>query len=329
MPKPNPQPKRIRVRDMRLDVAGHMDASESIFFARELEQIRARSYDIQYPEYMARQFVPVDNSINNGVEIVTYETYDRRGRAKMGADYSNDAPRVDIVGSEASTYVRSMRAAYGYSIQEIRAAQYAGKPLQQRKANAAREAIEQEMDDVLTIGWSQGSMKGLANQANTTTYTVPNGALGTATWATKTPDEVVADMHGIAHKIVTDTNGVEVPDTLLLPLTSFTYVASTRMGDGSDQTILRHFMATSPFIKRVEHWFKLESAVNAGLTGAWTGKRMIAYKKSPDKVQAIIPQEFEQFAPQQRGLEFVTECHARTGGVVSYYPKSIAYGDGL
>ena len=73
--------------------------------------------------------------------------------------------------------------------------------------------------------------------------------------------------------------------------------------------------------------FKLDYANRA----AWSGSsgRMVALRQDPMKLEAIIPQEFEQLPPQMEDFETKTICHARTGGVVAYYPASISYGDGI
>jgi hypothetical protein len=39
-----------------------LDAAESAFFERELDHIKAQTYDIKYPMLKARQFVPVSPS---------------------------------------------------------------------------------------------------------------------------------------------------------------------------------------------------------------------------------------------------------------------------
>ena len=44
-------------------------------------------------------------------------------------------------------------------------------------------------------------------------------------------------------------------------------------------------------------------------------------------LEAICPIIFEQLAPQFEGYEVLTNCHARCGGVVLYYPKSVSYAD--
>lgn len=45
-----------------------MDAGESIFFARELEYIKAKTYDIKFPQLKARELLPVEFEANAGAE---------------------------------------------------------------------------------------------------------------------------------------------------------------------------------------------------------------------------------------------------------------------
>ena len=161
-------------------------------------------------------------------------------------------------------------------------------------------------------------------RTESTRHSTPNGGAGTKTWETKTPDEIVADLNGIANKVVADSKGVENPDTIILPITSYNVAATKRMGDGSDVTALRHFLSTSPYIKNVETSFRLES-----YAAGWTGKRMVCYRKDPNKLEGLVPQEFEQMSPQFNGFAVKTLCHMRCGGVVLYFPKSVAYGDGI
>lgn len=299
------------------------DANETAFLARQLEQIRARSYDIKYAPLDAVSFLPVDTEISNGVEAVTYRQYEMFGMAKIVADYANDFPTANVIAREFTSKVKSLGASYQYSIQEMRAAQFSGVPLEQRKANAARRGIDQMHNTLARVGSSADGLLGFLNQSNTTTFSVPNGAAGTATWVTKTPDEIVADMFDIAQGIVTSTKGVEIPDTILLPLAQHGLVSTRRMGDGSDATILEYFLKASPWVKSVLPWHELAGA------GVGPTDRMVCYRKDPDALQYIMPVPFEQFAPQEQGMVMKTHCHARSGGVVVYYPLSISYGDGI
>jgi hypothetical protein len=304
-----------------------LDAAENIFFARELEQIRARSYDIKYAERKIRMLVPVDNSIDPGAEVVTYSQYDRVGVAKIISSYAEDLPRADVKGKQFSVTVKGLGSSYGFSVQEIRAARMAGKPLDARKADAARQAIEDKIDSIGASGDAATGLVGLLNIANAQTYTITAGAGGQTTWNTgatpKTGLEVIKDMNSAVHTIVTTTKEAEKPDTMLLPVDKYAYIASTPLQAGSDTTILQFFLRNSPYITSVEPWDKLTGA------GAGPTNRMMVYRRDPDALQLVIPQEFESFPPEQEGLNSVIACHARTAGVQCYYPMSVLYADGI
>lgn len=300
-----------------------MDAAESIFFSRQLEHIRAGVFDKKYAVLKGRGFVPLNTEVNPGASTFTYRVYDEVGMAVIISDYSKTFPRADVSGTEVTSVIRGIGDSYGYSIMEGRASMMAGVALPQRKANAARKAIEQKLDTVIQTGDTANSLGGLLNITNAIAYTVPNGAAGSATWALKTPDEIVADLHGIVSNMVTVTKEIEQPDSMILPVASYQLIATKRMGDGSDITILKHFLETSPYIKTVSSWYACDTA------GGSSSKRMVIYRKDPDVLELIIPQEFEQFLPEQRGAEVLTLCHLRTGGVVCYFPLAVSYGDGI
>ena len=126
----------------------NLDANESIFFARELEYIKKRTYDIRYPEYKATAMIPVSGEAGPGATSITYQSFDRVGIMKIIANYADDLPRSDVFGVEYSVPVKSLGGSYGYSIQEIRSAAMAGKPLTARKANATRQSYEQKVNQI-------------------------------------------------------------------------------------------------------------------------------------------------------------------------------------
>lgn len=302
----------------------HLDSNESVFFSRELDFVKSKSYDVQYPELKARSLIPVSFEAGPGAETITYEQYDQVGMAKIVASYADDLPRADIKGKEFTSRVRSVADSYGYNIQEIRAAKMAGKPLEQRKANAAKRAMEAKIDAIAALGDADFGLLGLINHPNISSTTLPNDGTGASTlWSTKTPVQILRDMNKVANFIVENTKEVELPDTMLLPVEQYNYIASTPMSSDNSKSILKMFLENSPYIKNVIAWGKLKGAGAGGLN------RMLAYKKDPEKLSFEIPQDFEQLDVEQRGLEFLVPCHARCGGVIVYYPLSIAYADGL
>jgi len=308
----------------------NLDDNQSIFFARELEYIKSRSYDIEYPMLKATQVIPVSTEAGPGAESITYQQFDKLGIAKIISNYADDLPRADVKGKEFTVPVRSVGSSYGYNVQEIRASQFAGKGLEQRRANAARRAVEQRINNIGFYGSEEDGLQGLFNNPNVTRVAVDENAGATSTkWADKTPDEILADMNNLVNGIVEITNGVEAPNTLLLPIEQYTYITSTARSSTSDTTILQYFLTNNPFIQSVE-WLNELKGAGLGAGGLAAGEdMMIAYDKSSDKLTFEIPQPFEQFAPQEDGLEFKIATHARVSSVIIYYPLSLAFAEGI
>lgn len=303
------------------------DANEGLFFAQELESVKAKTYDVRYPELTAIRNIPVSTEAGAGAETITYYQYDQVGFAKIISNYATDLPRVDLVGKAFTAKVKSIGDAYGYSIQDIRAARMAGKPLEQRKASAARRAIDQEINRIGYFGDEKHGLTGFINHPNITDYTLPNDGEDAAEQAStkfidKTPDQILRDLNSMVAKVLELTQNVERPDTLALPHTVHADLSSRPRSTTSDTTILEFFLKNNPYVKNVE--------VIPELAGAGDGGADVCmmYSKSSDKLTLEIPQPFEQFPPQPKGLEFEIPCHARCAGTIIYYPLSIIRAEG-
>lgn len=301
-----------------------LDAGETMYFARELEFIKGKSYDVKYPELKARSLFPISYEAGPGAESITYSQYDHLGVAKIISNYANDLPRADVKGKQFTAPVRSLGDSYGYNLQEIRSAKMTGKPLEQRRANAAKRAVLWLENTISIFGDAESGLTGFLSNPNYTVVAVPATGTGSSTaWATKTPDQILFDMNTVANKPFSVTKGVEMADTLLLPIDQYTYISSTARSANSDTTILEYFLKNNPFIKSVD-W--LNELKGAGVGGS---DSMVAYRRDPDALTLEIPQDFEQLPVQEEGLEFIIPCHSRLGGVLIYYPLSIARSDGI
>lgn len=302
----------------------NLDAAGDIFFARQLEFVQARVYEFQYPALKAYQYIPINYNIPAGAEYVTATGFQSVGRARIINSYADDLPEAGILGTQLTNPVVSIGESYRYSHQEIRAAQYANIALDMRLAEAARRANDQLVNNLAISGDAQTGMTGLVNNPNVPVVTVPaDGTGGNTEWNTKTPEQILRDLNLIVNQIVVNSNGVEMPDTLLLPLAQYTLIASTPRSSFSDMTILQYFLLNNQFITRVD-W--LAQLAGAGVGGSDV---MIAYERSESKLAMQIPMPFTQYPPQERNLEFVIPCESRYGGVTIYYPLSMVIGEGI
>lgn len=302
----------IMIRSARLD------AAESAFFARELEHIHQRTYDIRYPNLMAREVIPVNNEAGPGATSTTYRQFDEVGEAKFISNNAKDLPRVDILGDEFTRPVRHVGDAYGWNIFELRAAAKANRSLDQRRAAAARRAVEVLLDRVACFGSpAHGIVDGLLNNAD-----IPSQAVAAA-WAGATPDQILADVGDAIERIVDVTNGIEMPNAIGFDPVTYTHISVTRLGGNSDTTILKYILANFPMIKRAFSWYRLKTA------GAGSTRRMMVGRFEADVLYQEITSEFEQLPPQEDGLEFIVNCIASTAGTTVISPKAIDFSDGL
>ena len=92
----------------------------SVFFARELDYIKSKSYDRIYPDFNALTKFPITHEIPEGAETMTYYSYEKVGMAKVISSYATDLPRADVDGKPSTAIIRSIGDSYGYSIRPVR-----------------------------------------------------------------------------------------------------------------------------------------------------------------------------------------------------------------
>lgn len=299
-----------------------LDGAQSAFLHWQSEQIASRTYDAQFPELFGRTFCPVQNDVDPAMDAYTWASYTQAGMAVLLKSYAENLPRADVYAEETTTPIHGVGDSYAWTLQEIRKSARNQLNLDSRKAMAARRAIEVKIDNIIALGEPDAGLGGMLSNANALTFTVPPGGGGQTPWASKSPLEILSDMNNIVSFVPRSTGEVEKVNALILPRDQYTLVSTTPWGSVSDTTILEYFKKNNPGVQ-VALW--------PVLAGQGTGgtDRMVAYNRNPDKLAVIIPQEFEALAPEQKGLQFEVACHARTGGVVFYYPMSMAYGDGI
>jgi hypothetical protein len=297
--------------DFRMDEAG-------LFLERQLEYIRPQIFEVAYADIKYPTLLPVTSEAGQGAQTFTYRIMDSTGEFKLLADAADDLPRSDISQVEKSINIRSFGGSFGYTVQELRAAQMANIALEQRRAAAVRRAYEEKVEAVAMFGESTVGLAGFFN--NSTVDVIAANYWFTGTTASGTSQEMLELLNYGVSAIINGSNMKEQPDTILMAYEDYNKVSTTRNSDSSDVTVLEYFLRTNPYIRNVEPINQLDKDNSVLNTN-----RMVVYKRDPEKVQLHIPQPLELFPPQQRGLEFIVPAHARVGGVALYYPKSVIY----
>ena len=295
--------------DFRMDEAG-------LFLERQLEYIRPQVFEVAYADIKYPTILPVTSEAGPGAQTFTYRVMDATGEFKLIADAADDLPRADISQVEKSINIRSFGGSFGYTVQELRAAQMANIALEQRRATAVRRAYEEKVEDVAMFGESSVGLQGFFNNATVDVIAADKWFTDSGTTAQEMLDLL---NYGVT-AIINGSNMKEQPDTILMAWEDYNTISTRRNSDSSDVTVMEYFLRTNPYIRNIEPINQLDADKST-----LSKNRMVFYKRDPQKVQLHIPQPLELFPPQQRGLEFIVPAHARVGGVALYYPKSVLY----
>lgn len=300
------------------------DNDQSMFFARELNHIKAQTYDVKVPENNAMKIFPVATDTNPGAKTITFQSFDSVGMADIIANYADDLKRADVVGTEETIKIYAIGNAYGYSTDDIRAAQMTGRPLPAMKALAARRAHDALINKLAFKGDKAHNIIGIIDHPNISEYVVPNTGEGSKTeWKYKSADQILDDMNAMAALPVDVTEGVEIPDSMALALDCYNIIATKKVPDANGKTVLKYFLETNPYVKNVHPVHELKGA---GSEGKNVG---LVYRKDKAALELNLPLAFIQYAPQMKNLEYVIPCESKTAGIIVFYPLSICKAVGI
>ncbi len=300
------------------DQGNRLDAGETAVFARQVEHVYTELFDTLYAPLKFREFFPVDNSVHPGAKTHTYRQYTKVGSAKIISNHADDAPPVNLFGTEYSMKIVPIGDSFDYSLAEIRGAAMANLPLDAMKADAARLMIETRLDSLALLGDADAGIEGMFNHS-----AVAETAPATGTWSTASATEIIADIQKLWYSIIEDSSDAFKPDTLILPLDVWKYVTLPRTTT-SDKTVVTWLLENLDGLMNIDRSVRL----NIGGASA-TENRVVAYQRNPRNMRVVIPQEFEMLPAQERNYSFIINCYARCGGAMVPYPIAMKYQDGV
>ncbi|MDB5849801.1 MAG: hypothetical protein JWP29_3553 [Rhodoferax sp.] len=289
------------------------DAGEAVFFARQLDYVKARVYNAKYPAPAAGLLVPRTSELPAWAESGVYRTYDQVGYAKVIANYADDLPRVDVFGREAGFTVKTVGDSYGYNKAEIRASQATGANLDGRRAAAASRAVDLKLNRVALVGDADFGLLGILTHPNIGTAVITGG------WATTAGSVIYDDLMIIYNAVVNQSLQQHRPTGMVMTPTALSRAFSTRMSSDDTRSPGEAFLSVvrGPFGNA---GFNLASAIE--LVGAGTSGADLVFcgEINSENASHEVPQDFEPEPPQLRNLETIINCTARTAGVQVYYP---------
>lgn len=314
----------IRAHSSKLEVRNDAD---SMFFVRQLEQELTKEYDKEFPEYTIANgsLLPMDSEVDPGAESYVYYFVEPTGMARIMNTYADtDIPEIGLAGKRTVGTVVPIGAAYGWSFQDLRTAAFAKRDIKTRKGNASKQAHMQQWNALGWFGSPARGVYGLLTHPNITHTLAPlNVGLTFRTWANKTFEEILLDVGTLINTPEDLTNGIEKVDTVVIASRVWRSLNTRILAAANSSNVnIQNFLTSNfPGVTFIEE-IVLDAANHASTELA--GKNLaVAFRKDPDKVSFVLPQPYEQFAPQEKLFRVLIPTHSRCGGVKIPAPLSV------
>ena len=240
---------------------------------------------------------------------------------------SNTAPEI------SENYEKSLNQMYrlGYSISysdlELESAAMAGVNLDSEKFDSLQTESQMHVDQVAYIGdVSVGSagIKGLLNNASVSAASVAGG-----TWATKTADEIVADVSSAVSACYANAGFSLMPNKLLLPPAQYMLISYKKVSDAGNISVLEYLKQKIVAINGMST-NSLEILPCKWLVGrgASAADRMMLYTNDSSYVR--FPHLPLRGFPPVRGMMDMKRAYAQAVASVEFIrPQTAIYRDGI
>jgi hypothetical protein len=300
------------------------------FLIAQTTYIEPMVYRIQYPELNYRELVPVDTSANEWAKSITFFSVDQVGAADWFNAAASDIPLADIARAKFEAGIEMAGIGYRYNLEELgQAMMLPNTNLTSERAEAARKASEEFTHNTAMYGDVRKNWKGITNH---TSPAVVNAAHTWAYWVGQGSSyltNIIQDFNGLLTNIWQSSLTVEMADTVLLPLSALTLLATTQLPN-TTMTLLQFIMANNLYTLETGRPLTIRAVRGLDTAGASGNGRVIAYRKDPQVVKMHMPMPHRFFPVWQRGpFVFDVPGIMRMAGLEIRRPGAFRYLDGV
>lgn len=300
------------------------------FLTPQLHRIETEVYMTRYPSFDITPFMPV---ISDGdmwdVGTLVY-SMDNVGSAEFVGGGAFDIPYASTTMSQATRNFHLAAIGYEWNTQELQRAAMLGRSLSADKAQAAVQAADRFVYGIAMTGRNargedEKGWTGFTNMAGVTSAQVPNdGTASSRLFSAKTPDQVLRDINEALTAVETGTSETSIADTLVLPTTTYNYLATTPRATGSDMTILAYLRANNVYGPNLTI-LKSRALETAGTSST---KRLVAYERNPQVLRFLLPAPHRFIEPfRKSSLVYEVAGLMNVGGLDLRLPKAVIYRD--
>lgn len=266
-----------------------------------------------------RSLIRVDRSAPPWAESIAVKQLDSFADFIVVQSMGDNLPKATVDATKASQPFYTFAAGYDVFDLEIERARKTGVEIASAKSLANAVRSEQILDAIAFGDWANPAINGL-NDAGTPP--LPSGGAWTGQGVSGTT--ILNELHGLANAVEANSMETAAADTIVLSLARFQLLVTTRLGDGTDRTVLEAFKAQNPYIKRILPWNR---CATAGVGGV---QRAIAFDSlNPLGPAMVIARELTDHEQVRKELGVSIAQSFTTAGVVIEMSETVAYLDGI
>lgn len=293
------------------------DSDALNFLISQLAYVEGKIWETKYTEIMYDRLIPV--SFEAGEWATSIEVHFRDGftQGKFLGAAGDDIPFAQVNKGRDQIPVRYAGIGYEYTLEELRQSMVHDQPLDVLQAMQARRGYEEHCQNVALNGDTARGLQGLLTHTGITT-----AAAATTYAAAASIDALLTLVNEPINAIINNSNGIEVPDRYLLPLTQFNYLATTRLNTVSDATVMDFLKMKNAATARTGKPMEFVAVPQL------TNKSMV-YKSDPSIMVMHIPMPLRFVAPQPINLKVRVPGEYKIAGLEVRYPGACVYRTGI
>ena len=189
-----------------------------------------------------------------------------------------------------------------------------------------RMAYDKHMDENVYVGFAKYGTTGLINNPD---VVITNA---TKTWATATPDEILEMVNNAIlatwARAAYDLDAI--PNHILLPYEQYNYIATTKVTNLAEKTILTFLEENNVATKNGGDLF-IGATVWCKAAGTGSTDRMVVYsnKERYVAIDELVPLTRAMTTPNAERFSYDTAYAGNVSETEVFYPETITYTDGI
>ena len=323
------------VRPFAMDAAGI--ASGQAFLTSELEKrdmmvrtpLTSFTYNRDLPIRVGGGWAEFVSAMQVGYGITGGS-----GDGIMTAASANGIPMIQADFSKGLFKTHMIAAGTRVQWIDMQRGNMTGRNLDSLLRDGLRMTYDKHMDENAYVGFAAYGTTGLLNNPDAlVTDAAATGSSSGTTFKSKTPDQILQDVNDA---ILTAWEQAEwdldaVPNHILMPYEQYNYLATTRVSELAEKTILKFLLENNVAKQNGSDLFIGATAWCKGAAADGSDDRMVVYcnKERYIAMDELVPLTRAMTSPNTQYFCYDTAYAGNVSEVEVFYDQTIVYVDGI